>query len=269
MKTTLLTNGCSWTYGGGLDKTNTIEHITDLHNNIVWPARLKKLLGYDQCVNLSEGGGSNQRICRTTFNWIMQQDPEVLKNTTAVIQWTINSRYEYYVRHDNDTDFTETAGTFEDLNPKIKKVSGARDKFSLQESQLSRWALVNNNNVLSKFEDSDHLQSVLKARGRYMTYTEIEGVYTWLTQLGFLHDLFTAHNIEYYYWFFSNEVFAYPQHIQDYMYDRFNFLEPDRRHLWNYERLGDDPHPSARGHEQIAGYISEAIAKYKNILRKP
>ena len=56
--------------------------------------------------------------------------------------------------------------------------------------------------------------------------------------------------------------------------ERFNFLEPERRHMWNYERILDtkpetnDCHPSFKGHEQLAEYIVEAIAKKKTILRK-
>ena len=60
---TLFVNGCSWTYGGGLDEPGSKAHIDNLHNNIVWPAHVKKLMNFDRCINLAEGCGSNQRIC--------------------------------------------------------------------------------------------------------------------------------------------------------------------------------------------------------------
>ena len=62
MNKTLFTNGCSWTFGGGLDQPDTRERITDLQDNIVWPAHVQRLLNFDKQVNLSAGGGSNQRI---------------------------------------------------------------------------------------------------------------------------------------------------------------------------------------------------------------
>ena len=93
---TLFVNGCSWTYGGGLDRPNrqnqfnfpyepgTKEHLEYIHNEIVWPAHVKKLMNFDRCVNLAEGCGSNQRICRTTFDWVNQQDEETLKNKEII-----------------------------------------------------------------------------------------------------------------------------------------------------------------------------------------
>jgi hypothetical protein len=57
------------------------------------------------------------------------------------------------------------------------------------------------------------------------------------------------------------------------MYERFPFLEETRSHQWEYQRILDikpktnDPHPSELGHEQLAEYIVEAIAKKKSILR--
>ena len=94
---TLLVNGCSWTAGGGLDTPDTKENIEQLLNHVVWPSHVKRKLGFDKCINLAEGCGSNQRICRTTFDWVMQQDAETLKNTTVIIQWSHEDRYEYYV----------------------------------------------------------------------------------------------------------------------------------------------------------------------------
>jgi hypothetical protein len=272
---TLFTNGCSWTWGGALDLPDTIEHLSHLHDHIVWPAQLKKIMGYDNVVNLSQGCGSNQRICRTTFDWVTTQTPETLKNTVAVIQWSLVDRYEYYVPHSNDSRFTERKATLDDLeNIMHFTEEEAKIRYSLQENNLSRWANVSPSSFISYYENhlNDHAQKV--AHDRYRTYTDIEGVYIWLNQLGFLHDLFTSHNVEYYYWFFCNEVFAYPQHIQDYMYERFNFLEPNRQHFWNYERIydiedTDDSHPTARGHQQLAEYIYEAIAKTKTNLRNP
>ena len=109
---TLFTNGCSWTAGGGFDFADTKENTDNLLNNIVWPAQLGKKLGYDKVVNLAEGCGSNQRICRTTFEWVMKQTPETLKNTRIIIQWSCEDRFEYYVETKEEKDMAEEFNKF-------------------------------------------------------------------------------------------------------------------------------------------------------------
>ena len=183
---TLFTNGCSWTYGGGLDHPDTKEHMKHLHDNVVWPAHVQRLMNFDEQVNLSAGCGSNQRICRTTFDWLSKQTPETLKNTTAIIQWTCLDRYEYYVPK-GDEEYTILPGLIEDIHPKVISRGHSNNMFqSLEDNRtLDRWAKVTVNNLISTYED--HTDSVLKneAQNRYRTYTEQEGIMTWLTQLGF------------------------------------------------------------------------------------
>ena len=274
---TLFTNGCSWTYGGGLDQPDTKEHMKHLHDNVVWPAHVQRLMNFDEQVNLSAGCGSNQRICRTTFDWLSKQTPETLKNTTAIIQWTCLDRYEYYVPK-GDEEYTILPGLIEDIHPKVISRGHSNNMFqSLEDSRtLDRWAKVTVNNLISTYED--HTDSVLKneAQNRYRTYTEQEGIMTWLTQLGFLHDLLNHYEVEHYFWQFSESILGYDQHIQDYMYERFPFLEETREPRWEYERISNiakndaeknDPHPSELGHEQLANHFVSAIAKKKSILR--
>ncbi len=273
---TLFTNGCSWTYGGGLDQPDTKEHMKHLHDNVVWPAHVQRLMNFDEQVNLSAGCGSNQRICRTTFDWLSKQTPETLKNTTAIIQWTCLDRYEYYVPK-GDEEYTILPGLIEDIHPKVISRGHSNNMFqSLEDSRtLDRWAKVTVNNLISTYED--HTDSVLKneAQNRYRTYTEQEGIMTWLTQLGFLHDLLNHYEVEHYFWQFCSFLQGYDQPIQDYMYERFPFIEEARSHQWNYERILDtepetnDCHPSLKGHEQLAEHIIKAIAKKKTILRRP
>ena len=88
---TIFANGCSWTWGGALDYN---DH--DRFQKITWPAHLKKLFRYENVVNKAMGCGSNQRIVRTTFDWVTSQPKEILENTIAVIQWSDPFRYEYY-----------------------------------------------------------------------------------------------------------------------------------------------------------------------------
>tara|TARA_Y100000389_G_scaffold134887_1_gene132377 strand:- start:9234 stop:10118 length:885 start_codon:yes stop_codon:yes gene_type:complete len=292
---TLLVNGCSWTYGGGLDRPSrknqfnfpyepgTKEHMEHLHDKIVWPAHVKKLMNFDRCVNLAEGCGSNQRICRTTFDWVNQQDEETLKNTTVIIQWSCEDRYEYYV------PTKEESVTYRHGHEKRYQVSPMRREDIWHEQtindndydilhNLDRWAKVNPHGIISFAENHNDPHVIRRGQSRYETYTDQEGMYTWLFHMGFLYDFLNSKGIECYYWYFNQYVVAMPQEVQDYIYDRFPMLEKDplgfqtRCHLYNYERIGgepDDPHPSVRGHEQIGQYIVNDIAKKKTILRRP
>jgi hypothetical protein len=287
MNKTLFTNGCSWTYGGGLDQPDTREHITHLQDNIVWPAHVQRLMNFDEKVSLAVGGGSNQRICRTTFDWVTKQTPETLKNTTAIIQWTCVNRYEYYVPKNNEKQ-TILPGLVEDIHPNIMV---NENTFSIHSNgkTLDRWARVNPSGVITYFEDETDREVNNVGRNRYRTYTGQEGIMTWLTQLGFLHDLLNHYEVEHYFWQFCEFIKGFDPYICSYMYKRFPFLEETRDHLWEYQRIRDidpmkkpagrnsagdqmkisnDPHPSELGHEQLAEYIVEAIAKKKTILRK-
>jgi len=288
MNKTLFTNGCSWTYGGGLDQPDTREHITHLQDNIVWPAHVQRLMNFDEKVSLAVGGGSNQRICRTTFDWVTKQTPETLKNTTAIIQWTCVNRYEYYVRKNNEKD-TILPGLVEDIHP---NVTVNENTFSIHSNgkTLDRWARVNPSGVITYFEDENDREVNNVGRNRYRTYTGQEGIMTWLTQLGFLHDLLNHYEVEHYFWQFCEFIKGFDPYICSYMYKRFPFLEETRDHLWEYQRIRDidpmkkpagrnsagdqmkisnDPHPSELGHEQLAEYIVKSIAKKKTILRRP
>jgi len=286
---TLFVNGCSWTYGGGLDRPSrknqfnmpyepgTKEHLEYMHNEIVWPAHVKKLMNFDKCVNLAEGCGSNQRICRTTFDWVNRQDEETLKNTTVIIQWSCEDRYEYYVpTKEEQDDFQKRYQVSPLRREDINKKQVINDNNYDVLHNLDRWAKVNPNCIISFTEDHNDPYVIKQAQSRYQTYTDQEAMYTWLFHMGFLYDFLTSKGIECYYWYFNQYVAAMPQEIQDYIHDRFPMLEDDpgqtRSHRYNYERIGGNPydsHPSPRGHQQIGEYIVADIAKKKTILRTP
>ena len=273
---TLFVNGCSWTYGGGLDSPGTKENITNLHDNIVWSAHVRDLLKFDRCINLAEGCGSNQRICRTTFDWVNQQDEETLKNTTVIIQWSCEDRYEYYVpTKEESLDFQKRYQVSPMISDEINKLN--EYDYSVTKN-LDRWAKINPHGVISFAEDHHNTEIQKQALSRYRTYTDQEAMYTWLFHMGFLYDFLTSKGITCYYWYFNQYVVAMPQEIQDYMYNHFPMLENDddegetRCHRWEYERIGGvphDSHPSQVGHAQLGQHIVDAIAKKKTILRRP
>jgi hypothetical protein len=88
MDKTLFVNGDSFVFGDGLENP-TKE---------VWAAKLGKKLSMD-VVNLGESGGSNQRIMRTTTEWILDYfyyDPtyETAKDLYVIITWSSPDRIE-------------------------------------------------------------------------------------------------------------------------------------------------------------------------------
>jgi hypothetical protein len=234
MKKILLANGCSWTAGGGLDLK--IHHV-ELERKL-WPHQLKVLLGYDGCHNIATGCGSNQRIVRTTFNWMQDKSKELLENTLAVIQWTELSRYEYY--------HPTSDNTYEDL-PK-------------------NWAMVKAGVVISHADPLHNLEETLqRSQRRYEMWTEIEMLYNHLTELETLHSLFNHYGVKYYFWNFTTPYFLIDHPVAKFMLDRYSWLETDGRHTWDYERIGDhDPHPNENGHMQIAQHIQKAINRIES-----
>jgi len=88
----LYTNGCSYTEGCGLDNPEKERYSKFLADK------------FDaEDINNSLGGGSNQRIFRTTFEWI-SENQDKLKDTLFVIQLSYSVRNEIWVNRTNQDD---------------------------------------------------------------------------------------------------------------------------------------------------------------------
>jgi len=217
----LFTNGCSFTWGGGMEFSSDEERLQN-----VWPHHLGNLLNADKVVNLGMGCGSNQRILRTTFDWIRSQTAETLENTVAVIQWSSLNRYEYYF-----------PTLFGDKNENIP----------------DRWALAKEGCIISP-ERTDWEKR--RNEIRFETNTAIEELYTHIMHCEAMESLFKRHNVRYCYWVFGLEADR-PAYLQDYLSSSFNWVP--RAHELDYEKLVNDAHPSILGHTQIAEYIHKYI----------
>jgi hypothetical protein len=94
----IYSNGCSYTEGYGLD--NPVKE------------RYSKFLADKfgaEDINQSEGGGSNQRIFRTTYDWI-SENQDKLKDTLFVLQLSYPVRNEIWVNKANKDDFEHGPG---------------------------------------------------------------------------------------------------------------------------------------------------------------
>jgi hypothetical protein len=83
-KKILLTNGCSWVNGAGLVDKETQR----------WSYHLAKKLDMED-INISSEGASNDRILRTTVDWITE-NKEKISEIIVVIGWTQITRMEIY-----------------------------------------------------------------------------------------------------------------------------------------------------------------------------
>jgi hypothetical protein len=236
----LLTNGCSWTYGGGLnlDKPeNTEERLTK-----VWPYHLGKLLQTNEVVQLAEGCGSNQRTVRTTFEWLLKQTPERLKETVAVIQWTCPDRYEYYEPIDYHNSL---------------------------ENIPERWARIKVDVCLQSDHSPDGYKFAFeRSQRRFEISSYQESMYETVNRISALSLMFKTFGVEHFYWNHSNRAYMYPEDIKNYYCNNFPWIdEPgttpgvfeQRDNIWNYDLIPTDGHPSFQGHRELADIIYEKI----------
>jgi hypothetical protein len=236
----LLTNGCSWTYGGGLnlDKPeNTEERLSK-----VWSYHLGKLLQADEVVQLAEGCGSNQRTVRTTFEWLLKQTPERLKETVAVIQWTCPDRYEYYEPIDYHNSL---------------------------ENIPERWARIKVDVCLQTDHSPDGYKFAFeRSQRRFETSSYQESMYETVDRISALSLMFKTFGVEHFYWNHSNRAYMYPEDIKNYYCNNFPWIDnpefspeerEERNNSWKYDLIPNDGHPSLQGHRELADIIYEKI----------
>lgn len=123
MSEMLYVNGCSWTFGDKLSETIMAEDMNssqvaelkalkerrfkrteridlydsvltkneDLRRNKAWPGVLCKRLNYGDHQNDARPGGSNDRIVRTTLDWLVTHTPRLV-----IVGWTHPARTEFW-----------------------------------------------------------------------------------------------------------------------------------------------------------------------------
>jgi len=235
----LFANGCSWTWGGGLEPYFKVNNINDDEKRLplVWPHHLGKLLNADKVINLGAGCGSNQRTVRTTHDWFLKEyknDEPII----AIIQITDPARYEYYLT-DNFEDFSNDPLNWTKLTPSahIFNVKDL-DKESCSQSDVK----------VKRERDS-----------RFSTYTLIEGMYKLISDISALAHLFESHNVEYYFFGGYFKKFIKPNYPIEYVnyFKKLHWLECG----WdNVDPVSPkDMHPSLLGHQQIAELIYQII----------
>lgn len=241
----LYTNGCSWTWGGGLDEYFTINNKIDNQKrlSLMWPHHLGKLLNADKTINLADGCGSNQRIMRTTYRWLLEQTEEDLKQTVPVIQFTEWSRMEIY---DGDKNgYEDNPGKW--LKCKVDVV-------------------VTESGYIPSL--SDDYEIILKrVQDRIIDTSEIENYYRTISYLYGLKGMFSSFGIEkFYIWHSSHIWWNWPEKLRNRLYSDFNVLDAFHNsddassNNWKYKRVSSyDLHPGIDGHEQLGHIIYDRM----------
>ena len=232
MNKTLLTNGCSFTWGGGLTYTNSEERWPN-----VWPGILSKGIGYTD-VNLSAGCGSNARIFRTTHDWITSQDPETLANTFAIIQLTEPSRYEFYQPYWREwskikVDITQVSATSNDEEEYLTELAQKRFEYYTQEE------------------------------GKYLFLSYLCALKTLFDTHGVPHVFFTYSHIEIDDRTFVDQNFNWVNNAMEQSdfynmsIDNWGIKFRNARRQW--DTIPNDGHLSLDGHKEFAEYLERKL----------
>lgn len=229
----LLANGCSWTYGGGLDLHDPPREELD---QLTWPKHLADNLNISKFVNLADGCGSNQRVFRTTLNYLLDNNSD--EDIIAVVQFTEESRYEYYYPLDLEDNY---------------------------ENIEDRWMKAKTKNLTPEIVDSfDKHYHLSQQRIKYHN-SDIQNIYTYIEHCHALANLFKQYNIKYYFWDMLEAPARFPDKFRDYVLNTFNWLQKNDDNSWNYweyEQLSEiDTHPSEVGHKQLADIIYSVMKK--------
>lgn len=252
----LYANGCSWTWGGGLEphfKENDIID-EDARLKLVWPHHLGKYLKAKRVDNLSLGAGSNQRLVRTTYDYLISKSREELEETVAVIQFSEWSRFEKYVNLEHNAYIENKPGRW--LRCKIDSVMFEGYNDNLSDADI----------LEEEFEDT---------KRRLSKTTRIESFYNTVAQLHALKSMFMSFGVKnFYFWHLGHSWIEFPLEMRLPLYEQFNILDEvgdvdfsdwnlSHSDYWQYERLVPNHyvHPSLKGHNELADIILNKMFK--------
>jgi len=241
----LLANGCSFTYGSDMLKSTSQTWPTQLENN------------FSEVHNIAMGGGSNDRIVRTTLDFCNNND---MNDYMAVIQWTSPFRKEYYNPNTNDwvggTTLLQDNSSLNNIIMDVTVEKGA------------------------KVTDKD-LQVISKAATQDMLYLQSITDYrlSTLKNILILQNYFEQHNIKYLFTsmgpdshiagnMFTHMYSTQKQpiiHILESAVNKNNWTKLSIANMLNndleYIISQDDTHPNEKGHKLLAQSFWQQIGK--------
>lgn len=232
----LFANGCSFTHGHKEWGAN------DAPSEWSWPSVMSSL--FDETVNLSWSGGSNERILRTTLEFFDKVKDKT--NWIAVIQWTdCYSRHELY---DENTDTYFGYISSNEENPVLDY--SANRKFITIPVQLNR--------AVELYHKTHIIRSARTSQTRLMEQQLILG------------DYFNKNGIKFLFTGMSHSSMV--EH--DFVHPLVKYLPKEHTILpfsyminknLNLRESETDWHPNKAGHAVLANYIINEL-KARNYL---
>jgi hypothetical protein len=181
---TIYANGCSWVYGGGLNYPEKDRYTTLLGK------RLKC-----NTINESLQGGSNDRIVRKTYDWIVN-NKEHWSNLVVLLGWTDINRSEFI--SDNDKKYKNMQWFY------------ARKKWTRQDRYIE-------NRKMTTDVDEIHIKS--KKYYKYLHSFDQSYNKHWHQVLG-LQSFMKLNNIKYFMFRSFNQLYpTYDEKSNDYLCD--------------------------------------------------
>jgi hypothetical protein len=232
----LYVNGDSWTYGQELGDDRIDELDYKFYNT--WPWHLSQRMEIPQLINDGLGGGSCDRIFRTTVEYIKSQ--VTIEDTIFVLGWTSRERFEWPLM---DT-LTHHNGTDLEKHEYLKYVS------VLFSQEVSPWTTYPGENLLeATIEDKVARLNALK--NKWFRIREYEADTEKVEQyLYILDELVNAKGGEiYHFWALENPILKYSI-LKD------SLMSITRKNGWS---LCQKDHPDETTHKKIADIIYNGI----------
>ena len=269
---TLVVNGCSWSEGHLMhwdprveeeikplgyrvaidnrlavyikgkdgDKISVDYPYRDIYNRYNYGSYVKKYLKAQEYINLASGGAGNDRIVRTTIDYVKRIKPEDYKNTFFLIGWSLPERQELFVNDKNG------------------------DK---------RWVRFNPTQEFSSLEgdlEKKFTNQIDKFWKQYVTHIHCQeaGVIRYFNNVFLLKNTLDNLGINYYFFnsfpmfwdkdydpaIFDNDVEWYNRQSR-FMSFHDSFFELIRIEKSTQDVVLNDGHPNARGHRLWASHI--------------
>lgn len=168
----LLANGCSKTAGSEIE-----YYMQEECKERAWPKHLGSMLGCD-VVNLAEVGSCNERIKRTTIEWLIKnteiQNKYNPKDITVILMWSGFDRFEEWNSRLNRFVSSQSDSFYDEKLPEYKE-------YAMLKTVINTWASNEYKNLYEVFLTATYLEQ------RGINYYFMNGVQSWHTRDQFLN----------------------------------------------------------------------------------
>jgi len=229
-KKILLTNGCSWVNGAGLQDRESER----------WSYHLAKKLNMED-INLSSEGASNDGILRTTVEWL-KENKDKFSDVLVLVGWTQMTRTEFF----NDvTEEWENQNFVSFGNSEMDKTT--EEFYEKQSKYMLRHTELTPNDVWWRV----YLKYYFNMEQRYNSF---------FNSILFSQSIFKSFGIDYIHFAsFDNELEKIS--FQDLIDEKY--IIRDNMILIDFS--DQNGHPGIKSHKKWADYLYEEIRKRKYV----